>query len=81
MPVVNTENSPAIARCVALSQQLNKAAVRLMRRGAGLEPGAPAETQIGDALDGFIGTWSQSDEEELLQATQVFGQVDERFWS
>jgi len=51
---------------------LNKAAVRLMSRGAGLEPRPVAPESIGDALDGFMGSWSAADEKELLEATRLF---------
>ena len=58
---------------------LNQAALRLLRRGAGL--GDPsASTAIGNALDQFIGTWSEADEQELLEAVAVFDRVDEEFW-
>jgi hypothetical protein len=36
---------------------------------------------IGHALDRFIGTWSAEQEAELLQAIEVFEQVDESFWT
>ena len=58
---------------------LNQAALRLLRRGAGLGDGV-GKSAIGDALDQFIGTWSESDERELLDATAVFERVDEEFW-
>jgi hypothetical protein len=58
---------------------LNQAALRLIRRGAGLGD-ASASTAIGTALDRFIGTWSEADEQELLEAVAVFERVDEEFW-
>jgi prevent-host-death family protein len=36
--------------------------------------------RIGHALDRFIGTWSAEQEAELLEAVEVFEQVDESFW-
>jgi antitoxin (DNA-binding transcriptional repressor) of toxin-antitoxin stability system len=39
----------------------------------------PAQT-VGHALDRFMGTWSAEQEAELLQAIEVFEQVDESFW-
>ena len=36
---------------------LNRAAVKLMRRGAGLADGQGADT-VGSSLDHLIGTWS-----------------------
>ncbi|MCX6551128.1 MAG: toxin-antitoxin system HicB family antitoxin [Acidobacteria bacterium] len=58
---------------------LNQAALRLLRRGAGLGEAA-ASNAIGGALDDFIGTWSESDARSLLEATAVFDRVDEEFW-
>lgn len=41
---------------------LNKAALLLLRRGAGIdEPDTLSESAIGGALDGFIGTLSAAD--------------------
>jgi antitoxin (DNA-binding transcriptional repressor) of toxin-antitoxin stability system len=42
-------------------------------------PSAPSR-MVGHALDRFIGTWSAEQEAELLQAVEVFEQVDESFW-
>jgi antitoxin (DNA-binding transcriptional repressor) of toxin-antitoxin stability system len=36
---------------------------------------------VGHKLDRFIGTWSAEQAAELLQATEVFEQVDESFWT
>ena len=58
---------------------LNQAALRLLRRGAGLADAA-SPTAIGNGLDHLIGTWSASDERILLDATAVFDRVDEEFW-
>lgn len=43
---------------------LNNAALLLMRRGAGLE--AAPSSAVSDALDRFIGRWSDADENRLL---------------
>lgn len=58
----------------------NKAALLLMRRGAGLleSPGAPAS--VGDALDRFIGSWSEADERRLLASIGACETVDEALW-
>ncbi len=58
---------------------LDQAAVRLMRRGAGLPEAG--KQPIGHALDEFIGDWSEEEEKEFLQAVEVFEQVDEAFWT
>jgi hypothetical protein len=60
---------------------LNKAALLLMRRGAGLvEPGGSSPATVGDALDGFIGRWSAADEKRLLQSIAACETVDEALW-
>lgn len=58
---------------------LNRAALRLMRRGSTLDAVAPA-TVVGSQLDHLIGTWSESDARSLRRATAVFERVDEDFW-
>jgi hypothetical protein len=58
---------------------LNRAALRLMRRGAGLDDAVPANA-VGSALDYLIGTWSEAEERRLRDATAVFERVDEDLW-
>ena len=58
---------------------LNRAALKLMRRGTGLDASAAANV-VGSGLDHVIGTWSESDERSLRSATAVFERVDEDFW-
>ena len=58
---------------------LNRAALTLIRRGAGLDSAAPSNA-VGSGLDHLIGTWSESDERSLRKATAVFERVDEDFW-
>ena len=75
---------PPLARAIERTAvqegiSLNKAALRLMRRGAGLdEPAQPAT--IGHALDDLIGTWSKRDGERLLKTIESCQQVDEDLW-
>jgi hypothetical protein len=58
---------------------LNKAALRLMRLGAGLEEqGAPAT--IGHSLDDLIGTWTRREAESFLRSIESCDQVDEELW-
>jgi antitoxin (DNA-binding transcriptional repressor) of toxin-antitoxin stability system len=61
------------------------AAVRLVpfpQAQAEQEHSATSEpaTSVGHSLDRFIGNWSAEDEAELLEAIEVFEQVDESFW-
>jgi hypothetical protein len=58
---------------------LNRAALRLLRRGAGLERAA-APNVVGDALNRLIGTWSDGEERAFGEATAVFERVDKGFW-
>lgn len=57
---------------------LNKAAVRLLRRGAGLE--APRK-KVGNSLDKYFGTWTQEEYAEFERATADFNVIDEEMWS
>jgi len=55
---------------------LSKAALLLMRRGLG--ESAPSSV-VGDALDRFIGRWSDADEKRLLAGIASCEAVDEAF--
>lgn len=59
---------------------LNKAALDFMRRGAGIQVEEPHSNTIGDGLDAFIGSWSEADEKDVVDATRVFEVVDEELW-
>lgn len=58
---------------------LNRAALKLMRRGTGLDTAVPANV-VGSGLDHLMGTWSETDERDVRRATAVFERVDEDFW-
>ena len=58
---------------------LNRAALLLMRRGAGLTETKGSAT-IGAALDAFIGSWSIADEKRVLKATRRLDVVDPDLW-
>ncbi len=60
---------------------LNRAALALMRRGAGLAERRDPADRVGSALDTFIGVWSEQDEAELRRALEPFEQIDPGFWS
>ena len=55
---------------------LNRAAVKLMRRGAGLEDGQGPDT-VGSSLDDLIGTWSDAEADEMERALRHFETIDE----
>ncbi len=55
---------------------LNKAALMLLKKGAGLdEPGQPS-TAIGGALDQFNGRWSEAEERRLIESIASCEAVD-----
>lgn len=58
---------------------LNQAALKLMRRGAGLER-AQNSFEIGDAINRYAGIWSDEEAREFRDATRGFEQVDEDMW-
>ena len=59
---------------------LNKAAIFLMRRGAGLRGLDGGPPTIGDALREFRGTWSEADERAVLNAVADLDRMDDEFW-
>ena len=67
-----------VARSEWLS--LNKAALLLMRRGAGLIESKQATARVGDALDAFIGRWSAADERRLLDSIAACEAIDPELW-
>ncbi len=59
---------------------LNRAAVFLMRKGAGLEAKAGAQP-VGNALDEFIGSWSVAESKAFdKRVATVFETVDAEVW-
>ena len=71
-------------RLLALARErrmsLNKAALSLMRKGAGLRPEQEGPEGIGGGLDVFVGSWSGEDEGALLEAVNELDQADGDFW-
>ena len=59
---------------------LNRAALLLMRRGAGLMEIRRPEEEVGEALDSFIGVWSDEQEAELLEAVEPLRRIDPELW-
>lgn len=59
---------------------LNRAALKLLRRGAGLGPEAPPARRIGERLDRFLGTWSDAEEREFLEAVEELEGIDQDLW-
>ena len=68
-----------LARSEGIS--LNQAALRILRRGAGLGRGRGSEKLVGNALDELEGTWSEKEAEAFEANTRAFETVDEDLWS
>jgi hypothetical protein len=65
-----------LARREGLS--LNKAAVRLLEKGAGF--GERHDDRIGHSFDHLIGTWSKEEGEAFLESIQSCERVDSELW-
>ena len=59
---------------------LNQAALKLLRKGAGLTDGRKPTGPIGSSLDDLFGTWTEAEAKEFDSALQVFETVDEEAW-
>lgn len=66
-----------LARREGISQ--NKAALRLLEKGAGIRPADKAD-RIGSSLDHMIGTWTRDEADSLLESIQSCEQVDRELW-
>ena len=70
----------AIRRLAARdATSLNRAAVKLMRRGAGLADGS-GPNRVGTSLDDLLGTWSHAEADEVDRAMRHFETIDEAMW-
>ena len=63
------------------SISLNQAALRLLRRGAGLEDDQDSVDTVGSSLDHFIGSWTREQADEMDRALQDFEGIDQSMWS
>lgn len=59
---------------------LNRAVLRLLRRGAGLAPGKPGADIVGSSLDHLIGTWTDEEARKMDDAIQDLSQIDRGMW-
>lgn len=59
---------------------LNKAALRLLRKGAGLADGAAGRDKVGSSLDHLIRVWTPEEADELDAALKEFDKIDEELW-
>src|SRR5512143_1872991 len=72
-----------LARAVAEAARgegasLNRAAIALMRKGAGL--GTERPSGIGDALDAVLGRWSAAEAAEFDRAVAPLERIDSELW-
>ena len=59
---------------------MNRAAVMLIRKGAGMLPEGEGPETVGSSLDSFVGTWSPQQEQEFLRSIRDMEQTDEDLW-
>ena len=59
---------------------LNQAALKLLRKGAGLADPAQKADTVGSSLDRLIGSWSDDEAAELEAALEEFETIDESAW-
>ena len=60
---------------------LNKAALKLLRQGAGLARINESSPGIGSSLDHLAGTWSEEEARVLEEVTRDFEEIDPDLWS
>lgn len=60
---------------------LNQAALKLLRKGAGLADREENPRTIGTSLDDLFGVWSAEEAAEFDAALEIFEHVDEEAWS
>ena len=60
---------------------LNQAALRLLRKGAGITDRKGNPNAIGSSLDDLFGVWSRDEAEGFDAAIEVFETVDESAWA
>ncbi len=62
------------------SISLNKAALKLLRKGAGLTDGNNGANTVGSSLDHLIGSWTPEEADAIDSALQEFESIDESAW-
>ena len=63
-----------------LDISLNKAAVMLIRKGAGLRQDESGPEVVGASMDSLIGSWSREEEAEFLESIRETEQIDPGLW-
>ena len=59
---------------------LNRAVLKLLRRGAGLGESHDKPQTVGDSLDHLIGTWTSQEAAEIDRVLADFSRIDEEMW-
>lgn len=59
---------------------LNQAALRLLRKGAGLADGSDGAETVGSSLDHLIGSWTTPEADAIDSALEDFETIDEAIW-
>ena len=59
---------------------LNQAALRLLRKGAGLADHGAGRAKVGSSLDHLIRVWTPEEADELDAALKEFDKIDEELW-
>ena len=59
---------------------LNKAALKLLRKGAGLSDGKDHGNTVGSSLDHLIGKWTEEEALQFNRELEVFETIDEEMW-
>ena len=59
---------------------LNQAALRLLRKGAGLADNSGGDDVVGSSLDHLIGIWTPEEADEMDLALGEFETIDEVVW-
>jgi hypothetical protein len=78
---LDPELAEALARLAkAEGLSLNKAALKLLARGAGFTAESKPKTVIGNDLDALFGTWTAGEAQAFLESTRTLDDVDEGLW-
>lgn len=59
---------------------LNRAALILLKEGAGLGTAGRQLQVVGDSLDHLIGSWSKDEEQEFLKAIGGLEEIETALW-
>ena len=59
---------------------LNQAALRLLRKGAGLADNSGGDDVVGSSLDHLIGSWTPAEADDVDSALEEFETIDEAAW-